>query len=373
MYSFELSNKYLSSEEQDIFNDYLVSQGLDKSIWDVFSCLFKSSTKNTTPLLLKIYKESNLCGAAIVIKCRKYGKSLFKNELLSKVIDLINIPFYLWIKFGTCMDMMSNPGFVKEPEKSDEVFRAMITFLRRKSILTIVTDYTDNKYLYNSASVLPALPQALIDCSQMKTIEDYKKNFKNINRKLKTFKKKGGEYLRIEKQLDDEQISNLKSCFLSTADKSVFYLPYQELYLKSALNTSRTNIINVSYFVAFLDGKFIGYQAAIKTGNHLNALHGAFDRSLKTTYHAYDILFVMMTEFALENKLSIVDFGAVVNHTKQKMMNKSNDISYFILSKYSIIQKVFSVFLKLTNIQSKNQMQFRPSPSLRFSSLILHY
>jgi len=363
MYTFELSDKYLSTEEQDIFSAYLVSQGLDKSIWDVFSCLFKSGTKNTTPLLLKAYNESNLCGVAIVIKCRKYGKSLFKNQLFSRVMDFINIPFYLWIKFGSCMDMMSNPGFAKKPEKSDEVFRAMINYLKRKSILTIVTDYTDNRYLYNSASVLPALPQALIDCSEMKNIEDYKKNFKNINRKLKTFKKKGGEYLRIEKQLDDEQISNLKRCFLSTADKSVFYLPYQELYLNSALHTSRTNIKNVHYFVAFLDGKFIGYQAAIKTGNHLNALHGAFDRNLKTTYHAYDILFVKMTEFALENNLLIVDFGAVVNHTKQKMMNKSNDISYFILSKHYIIQKVFSAFLKLTNIQSKKQMKFRNIPS----------
>jgi len=70
-----------------------------------------------------------------------------------------------------------------------------------------------------------------------------------------------------------------------------------------------------------------------------------------------------MTEFALENNLLIVDFGAVVNHTKQKMMNKSNDISYFILSKHYIIQKVFSAFLKLTNIQSKKQMKFRNIPS----------
>ena len=363
MYTFELSDKYLSRKEEDIFEDYLVSHGLDESIWEVFSSLFKSRTKYTTPLLLKVYKDSNLFAVAIIIKCRKYGKSLFKNELLSTVMDFINIPFYLWIKFGSCMDMMSNPGFVKEPEKSDEIFRVMINYLKRNSILTIVTDYTDNGYLYNSANVLPALPQALIDCSEMKTIEDYKKSFKNINRKLKTFKKKGGEYVRIDNQLDDKQISNLKRCFLSTADKSVFYLPYQELYLKSALNTSRTNIKNVHYFVAYLDGKFIGYQSAIKTGNYLNALHGAFDRNLKTTYHAYDILFVMMTEFALENKLSLVDFGAVVNHTKQKMMNKSNDISYFILSKYHIIQKLFSAFLKMTKIQSKKQMQFRNNTS----------
>jgi hypothetical protein len=107
-----------------------------------------------------------------------------------------------------------------------------------------------------------------------------------------------------------------------------------------------------------MDGEFLGYQAAIKTGQFLNALHGAFDRNRKTTYHAYDILFVKMTEFALEQGLKVCDFGAVLNYTKQKMVNKTLDMSYYLLSKYTFVQWFFHRFLKITKIQSNNQLKF---------------
>ena len=206
---------------------------------------------------------------------------------------------------------------------------------------------------------MPSLPHALVNCEEFKTSEDYISRFKNIRKKIKTFSKKGGEYIRINNKLDEKLIPSLKKCFISTANKSVFYLPYQELYLKSALKTSSINISNATYFVAFLNGEFLGYQAAIRTGSHLNALHGAFDRSLKTTYHAYDILFVKMTEFAIENNIKSIDFGAVLNYTKQKMVNRIIEMSYFIYSKYRILQIIFSIFLKFTKIQGKDQMKFR--------------
>ena len=364
MYTFELTDEFLSKEETSIFKDYLSSKGLDESIWDVFSCLFKSSVKNTKPLLLKAFKGGSLFGVIIVIECKRYGKSLFNNNLLSGLINIINIPFYLWIKFGCGMDMMSNPGFVKDPEKSDQVFRAMLRYLKENSLLTFINDYTENFGLYKSASVLPALPHALIDCSSMASAHDYTKTHKNIKRKIRVFKNKGGEYIRIDRQLNKEQLTSLKKCFLSTSKKSVFYLPYQELYLNAALTTSNTNLENVYYFIATLDDEFIGYQAALITGNYLNALHGAFNRDRKSTYHAYDILFVKMTEFAIEKGLTTIDFGAVINYTKEKMVNRSKDMSYFIYSKYSVIQKAFSVLLKLTKIQGAEQMKFRKNNTI---------
>lgn len=359
MYTFELSDKFLSKEEQKIFGDHLSYYGLDKGIWEVFSSLFKSGVKYTQPLLLRIFKDSELFGAIIITKCSKYGEALFDNKLLSGAINLLGIPYFQWIKFGCCMDMMSNPGFVKNPESSDEVFKAAIRFLMNKGVLTIITDYTENSRLYEGASILPALPHALIDCSNMKSVQDYLNDHKNIKHKLKVFKNKGGEYIRVDHNLDNEQLSFLKKCFLSTAEKSVFYLPYQDLYLNAALTTSRTNIKNAFYFIASINGEFLGYQAALKTGRFLNALHGAFDRNRKTTFHAYDILFVKMTEFAIEQGLKICDFGAVINFTKQKMANKTVDMSYFLLSRYSIIQWLFNFFLEFTKIQNKKLLKFR--------------
>jgi hypothetical protein len=107
-----------------------------------------------------------------------------------------------------------------------------------------------------------------------------------------------------------------------------------------------------------LNDEFLGYQAAIQTGTSLNALHGAFDRERKTTFHAYDVLFVEMTRFAIENGLTTIDFGSVLNVTKQRMVNRIIPMSYYMFSKYSSVQWFFLKLLKLTKIQGEEQMKF---------------
>jgi len=282
-----------------------------------------------------------------------------KNSFLSGLINMFKIPFYLWIKFGCCMDMMSNPGFVKEPEKSEEVFMAMAGYMKKNLFLSIVTDYTKNTHLHKRSSILPALPHAIIDTSRMNVIDDYIKNYRNIKRKMRVLKNKGGSISIRENYLEDEEILNVKKCFISTTEKSIFYLPYQDLYLNAALTAGSTNLEKVLYFfVKFNDG-IIGYQAAIWSGKHLNALHGAFDRNRSSNYHAYDILFVKMAEFAIEHNLKSADFGAVLNVTKKRMVNKTIEMSYFLMSKFAVVQWIFNIFLKFTNIQGKEQMKFR--------------
>jgi hypothetical protein len=359
MYSFELSEKFLSAKEQSIFDACLTHLGLDKNIWQVFASLFRARLPGDMPMILRIFENEKLCGALIVVKCTTYGKALFSNKLLSGVINFFSIPYIQWIKFGCCMDMMSNPGFVKDPNKTDEVLKNAIDYLGKNFLLTIITDYDENKYAYTDASILPALPHALIDCSGMHTITDYTRNFKNIKRKIKRFENKGGKFILQNKMLNGDQLKDLKKCFISTTESSVFYLPYQELYLNAALKTSKTEIDTIYYFIATINDEFVGYQAAIKTGKYLNALHGAFDRNRVSNYHAYDILFVKMTEFAIQNGLELCDFGAVLNYTKQKMVNSTKDMSYFILSKYLLFRWIFRFFLKLTKVQSKKQLTFR--------------
>jgi hypothetical protein len=95
------------------------------------------------------------------------------------------------------------------------------------------------------------------------------------------------------------------------------------------------------------------------TGHYLNALHGAFDRSRKTTHHAYDLLFLKMVEYAMEDGVKIIDFGAVLNFTKQKMVNKTVDLSYYLSGRNSFIQWIFTFLLKFTRIQSNKQLKFK--------------
>ena len=123
---------------------------LMKASGKFFPALFSAGVKGTFPLVLKVYENSKLCGATILIKCSRYGRSLFNNRILSGMIDFTGIPFYLWIKFGCCMDMMSNPGFIEDPEKSNEIYSAIASFLKSNSILTIINDYSDQTNLYPS-------------------------------------------------------------------------------------------------------------------------------------------------------------------------------------------------------------------------------
>jgi hypothetical protein len=362
MYTFELGREFLSDEERTAFKKSLDYYHVDENIWEVFACFFDSEVKGATPLLIKVYEDLQLCGVAILIKCSKFGRSLFNNRFMSGIINSLKIPTYMWIKFGCCMDMMSNPGFVVEPEKADEIHAAMAEFLKKNYLLTLIYDYYDKGYLYPNSTGLPAPPHALIDVSHMIGVQDYIKEHKNIKRKMNIFANNGGTFEIVGNILNKETIDSLRKCFISTSEKSLFYLPYQDIYLNSALKTSNTQLYEVYYFIAKLNGEFLGYQAALKTGSCLNALHGAFDRERKTTYHAYEILFVKMVEFAIENSLKSIDFGSVINTSKKRMVNKTLDMSYYLFSKYPFLQWMMSKLLKISKIQGKEQMQFNIDP-----------
>lgn len=359
MYSFQLSERFLTENEKESFNDCLMANGLDANIWPVFSSLFNTKVIDSRPLMLRIFAQDTLAGAIILIHCKKYGKAMFNNKLMAAVMDFADIDMLLWIKFGCCMDMMSNPGFVKETAKKDEIFNAAANYLKNNKTLTVINDYSENSSFYEGAAKLPALVQSFVDCSQMNSVQDYTSRFKNIKKKLKTFDKKGGDFIKVDSVLNEDQIDGLKKCFISTAEKSVIYLPYQDLYLNAAIHTSKNKIQNVIYFIATLNGKFLGYQAAIVTNKNLNCLHGAFNRTYKTTFHAYDILFVKMVEYAIENHLDTIDWGPVANLTKQKMVTRTKNLTYYLYSKYGLLQKALSIFLKTTKLQGKEQMQFR--------------
>ena len=256
------------------------------------------------------------------------------------------------------MDMMSNPGFVRDPSKLNLIYIALSEYLGKHSWMTMINDYTTNSDLYPNAVTLSALPHALIDTSMMTKTDDYISLHKNVRRKYQIFKKNGGTFHIIYDVLEAQDIEMVRKCFISTAEKSVFYLPYEDLYLNSALLTSSTPINNVIYFVARSNGEFIGYQAAIKTGDCLNALHGAFDRNRPTTYHAYDLLFVEMTHFAIDHNLKLIDLGAVLNTTKQRMVNCTRPMSYFMLSRNSLMRWIFHMVTKYSKIQGQEQMRF---------------
>ena len=128
----------------------------------------------------------------------------------------------------------------------------MAAYLKEQNLLTVIYDLTQNAEQFDSASIFPALPQALIDCANYTSIADYTAHYKNIKRKVKKFANKQGVYTRVDHQLSEDHLAELKKCFQATIYKSVIYLPYQDLYLNAALTTGRTKIDNIYYFISSL-------------------------------------------------------------------------------------------------------------------------
>lgn len=358
LYNFKLSGDFLTDDEKKIFKEYLEYRHLDETIWGIYECLFKSATEGTIPLALRVYKDSELCGLAIIIRYRRYGRALFNNKRIAKAINKIGIPCYLWMRFNDGMDSISNTGFVVLPEEAEEIYSGILNFLHKKFFLTFIYDYTENQKLYPRVTRLPSMPHGLVDCTEMKSLEDYLQLHKNIKRKIKGFTKNGGTFEIIRKIIPEKELAQLKKCFITTSEKSMTYTPYQDLYLSSVMTMCKTPLENIYYFIVKLDGEFIGYQAAIKSGMNLITLHGAFDRERKTTFHAYDILFTKMVEFAIENNLKTVDFGPINNVTKERMVNQAIDMSYFIYGKFFFSNFIFEKFFRRTNIQSDDQLKF---------------
>ena len=359
IFTFDLIETYLTDQEIDSFRDCLAENELEENVWRIFGALFQSATKYTKPLLLKVYENGELFGLTVILKCTKYGKALFKNRLMATLFNGLGMPLLLWVKIGCCMDMLSCPGLVRDPSRTHEVHAAMARFLESRGNAIVIMDYSNNGALYPQATTLPCLPHALIDTSQMSRIEDFTGIHKNIRRKMRKFSNKGGTYQIKQRTFPKEYLSELEKCFISTADKSVFYLPYQDLYLESAKTTGLKDIPEVYYFIARLNGEFIGYQAAIKTGKYLNGLHGAFDRERSSNYHAYDLLFVKMAEFAIEHGLHAIDLGVVLNETKAKMVNKTIEMSYYLMSKSALLKWFLGRIFRVTRMQSEEQMKFR--------------
>ena len=356
---FTLTNQFFEEYEQLAFLPYLVELGLDERIWSIFRILWKCNDCYNRPIILRAYEDESLVGAIILLKCQNYGRSLFRNSMLWRGTDILRIPVYLWLRLGCGMDLISNPGFFISRINEAEIITGMMAYLNKSQLVTLVNDYSANRNLYKESNELGALPHAIITTGNFIDLNDYIAQFKNLKRKIRAFKNKGGSIEVFFDQLPITYLDAMKKCFDSTCKTSRFHLPYQRLYNQLAIACGKTAVEKICYFIALMNGKLVGYQATLVSGNHLITLHGAFDRNLKSTYHAYEALICKMVNFSIKQRLIQIDLGAVINHTKKRMINKSIPMSYFLMSKYSWLRRAFNLLISFSNIQSQSQLQFR--------------
>ena len=108
-----------------------------------------------------------------------------------------------------------------------------------------------------------------------------------------------------------------------------------------------------------MNGDLLGYHSFVQTGKGLRMLHGAFDRTRRTTHHCYENLIIHTVGYAIGNGLEAVHFGPVLNVTKQRMMNRFGKTRLYFYSNNPVIRFLFRLIFPHSRMQSKGLLAFK--------------
>jgi len=186
----------------------------------------------------------------------------------------------------------------------------------------------------------------------------YPADHHNLRKKLKGYQKIGGRVEIIKGRLDENVVKKIKECVISTAERSVFKLPYQNDYPDMCTGSANIDNRNVIHFLCRSDEVFYGYHSFIVFKNQIRCLNGAFNRNLATTHHSYENMIYRVVEFAIENEIQTVYFGPTLNETKKRMMNRFIQTQLFFSSNMPLLLKLFAPVLRRSRLNSKDLLEF---------------
>lgn len=315
-WKFRLGREPATAQEQTRFTADLARLDLGEGIWNVFNATLQTRTKHSRPLALRAYHNGSLIGLALIYECRKTGECFF-DPPVSTMMDMPGIPMFVWLRYGTTVDHFTNPGFVAEGIDRQLFIEQSIARLLRHYLYGTVVEYRASA-AFDGAVKLPFVDSGVIDLDGMASIDSYLARAKNLARKLKKFRNKGGEIRVIHGAMPPELIAAALEAF-DTLTIGV-RTPFQDNYLnmaKAGLSQESTDKVHI---VALLNGRYAGHQSFLHSGDGLHCQAGVFDRRHKSTYHAYENIIVSSVEYALEHNLQRIDWGPVINETKAKMM-----------------------------------------------------
>lgn len=358
MLNFSVSINPIGPDEQSAFSTFLHRRGLDAAIWDVYNSFLNSSSPVSHPRVLRAYDNDRIAGLLLYIVCRQTGRCLFDNPLLASLCDSVRVPVYLWIRQGVCADVFSNPGFVADGYEETATLSAMLAFLKKKAPYLYVTDYLENAPLHPDARRFSYVKEGAISLSGIGSIHDFLAGHKNLKRKLRTFVNKGGEIVVHQGALDPQMLEIIRNCVDATVEKSVIHSPFQDHFSNMVIDTCRIPSDRILHFFARRNGRVLGYHSFLQTGDGLRMIHGAFDRSLDSTYHAYENIMVAAASHALNHGLDMVHFGPIFNETKRRLVNRSFPINVFLYSNNFFLRTAFPALYAGSKLQSKKLATF---------------
>jgi hypothetical protein len=355
---YTLSEEFLSPGEQSLFSAYLKKMDVDETIWELYPCFFKKASKWTRPHVLRVFKDEQLVAAVLLIKCRHVGKSLFRSPLLYKPVDWLKIPVWLWLKVGFGPEVIANPGFFTSNSDKDLIAEKIIRYLGSRSVAFFITDLRRNDSHHGNATIFSYVDEGSVDVSEMSSIQDYIDKHKNLKKKIRSFKNKEGtiEILRGKPEKMDRSI--LLNCCESTMRKSFVHTPFQDAFLGVIEETLHCDSSSFIHMIAKMNGEITGYHSFLQTGSTLRMMHGAFNRDMKSTYHAYENLILASIDFAINQQLKKVYFGPIMNETKRRMMQTSDPCATYFHSKNPVMRNIFAMMYSKSQLQNKKLMAF---------------
>jgi len=353
VFTFQLTDEMLSDSEIALFSGYLDICGVDNAVWDVYRFLPRIRSESTRPLILRAYRDSHLAGAAMLLKCRRYGGSLFENAVARRILDWAALPCHVWIRSGFCAETVANPGFVANGENAQAVIAAMLDFMRDHALMLLVIDRSDQRTLHSRAAPYPYVCDGSVVVSGMNDVGNYVARHQNLMRKVKEFRNRGGSVQIIHGALDEGLTDQFCSCLEATARRSVIRSPFQDLFSEFARATCQCDSPAIVHFIAGMKGDLLGYHSFVRTGKGLHMMHGAFARERPTTHHAYENIMIEAVRYALEQGLSEVHLGPVMNETKRRMVNQVVGTTLFFYSANLLLRALLSLLFPYTRLQSR--------------------
>jgi len=357
-FQYSITSTQLSQQEKDQLYAHLQLLGLDESIWSVYDSFLKTRTKHSIPLILRLRSGNDLVAAVILIKCYDHGSTLTGIKPLARMMKYFRMPAYIWMRSGIGAEILANPGFVNLKYDHDEVIAMIIRYIKTNCFLTFILDLQDGAGLYPDFLQLPYPDEGVIDIKEVQNAENYIAIHRNIKKKIRHYKNKGGIIEITKGPLDIGSRKTIGRCVELTSEKSVFKLPYQENYSRMCMESAAIQNESIVHFICKSEKEFFGYHSFIRFETQLRCLNGAFNRELPSTHHAYENMILQVVDYASQSGIEKIFFGPVLNETKRRMMHEFLPNRIFFTSNNGLLRRLFPIVLKNSRMMNKELKQF---------------
>jgi hypothetical protein len=333
-FSFTLTGETTRPDERDVLAGGLAASGLDATVWPVLDAMARTGTPNTTPKVLRAFLDGRLAGLAYILECRRIGRCFFDVPVAS-VIDMAPMPMFCWTRNGALIDSHANAGFVAAGLDPHAFYTAAIGYLTRR-------------YLYGSVMDMAADPaagphasSALFDCGHCRldegaSVDAFLDRSGSLRRKLNKFRNKGGTVEVLRGAMPPQVLAEAMGCYATLTPLAL--LPFQDNYVAMSAATASLSSDRLVHVVCRLGGALAGYHSFVICGRTMHCLSGAFDRTRHSTFHAYEVLIVESLRVAIDHHVRQIDYGAVLNETKARMMDTFSRTELRIYSRFAAVR-----------------------------------